>query len=38
MSCGRDRNVPVKLAAERALIYTLQLLDGDSMLHVCIYI
>nr|CAG8471118.1 10487_t:CDS:10 [Entrophospora candida] len=33
VNCGHDKNVPVKLAAERALIYTLQLLDGDSMLH-----
>ncbi|RUS31239.1 hypothetical protein BC938DRAFT_478212 [Jimgerdemannia flammicorona] len=32
MSCVRDRNIPVKLTGERALLYTLQLLSGESLL------
>ncbi|CAG8500673.1 3054_t:CDS:2 [Acaulospora colombiana] len=30
--CANDRNNPVKYAAERALLYSLQLLDGEYMM------
>ncbi|CAG8528557.1 17533_t:CDS:10, partial [Acaulospora morrowiae] len=30
--CTNDRNNPVKLAAEQALLYVLQLLDGESIM------
>lgn len=35
MVCVRDRVVPVKLAAELALVYVLQLLKGETILQVC---
>ena len=35
MVCARDRIVPVKLAAELALVYVLQLLEGETILQVC---
>ena len=35
MECARDRIVPVKLAAELALVYVLQLLEGETILQVC---
>lgn len=31
MTCVRDRNIPVKLTAERALLYTLQLHAGETV-------
>ena len=35
MLCVRDRIVPVKLAAELALVYVLQLLESETVLQVC---
>lgn len=32
MVCVKEKNVPVKLAAERALVHTLQLKSGDAIL------
>ncbi|OZJ04029.1 hypothetical protein BZG36_03770 [Bifiguratus adelaidae] len=32
LSCARDRNIPVKLTAERALLHTLQLLDSEDVM------
>ncbi len=33
--CARDRIIPVKLAAELALVYVLQLLESETILQVC---
>ncbi|CAG8475625.1 4963_t:CDS:10 [Paraglomus occultum] len=32
VACARDRNLPIKLAAERALVFTLQLISGESVM------
>lgn len=34
MGCVRDRNIPVKLTAERSIMYLLRLLEGEQTLQV----
>jgi len=36
MTCVRDRNIPVKLSSERALIYLFDLKNGNDVLQVSI--
>ena len=34
MNCVKDKNVPLKLASERALLHILKLREGEEMLEV----